>query len=273
MTFIDRIGYDAGATRLEDAIAFAAYHNIHYLDFSVDTGVNHLDRWTEDRVRTARALSERYQIALTVHTSSSVNTAEFAPCVSDAVDAYLRANIDLAARIAAHGVVVHGGMHFSSAVAERMAAARDRLRRAVAYAESRAVTLLFENLNREPDAAEVHYLGHNVDECRYFFDAIDSPNFGWAFTINHANLVPEGIPGFIAALDIARIGEVRLADNTGDVEIHLPPGQGTIDFPDTFRRLENAGYTGYYTMAFGTLDDKLAARQQFAAYNLTPADG
>ena len=272
MTLIDRIGYDAGAARVEDALAFAACHNIHYLDFSADTGVNHLDRWTDDRIRTVRALSERSQIALTVHTSSAVNVAEFAPCVSDAVDAYLRAHIDLAARIAAHGVVVHGGMHFSSAVAERMTAARDRLRRAVSYAETRAVTLLFENLNREPAAAEVHYLGHNVDECRYFFDAIDSPNFGWAFTVNHANLVPEGIPGFLAALDIARIGEVRLADNTGDVEIHLPPGQGNIDFPDTFRRLETAGYQGYYTMAFGTLDDKLAARQLFATYNIPPAN-
>ena len=272
MNFIDRIGYDAGATRLEDAIAFAADHNIHYLDFSADTGPNHIDRWPDDRRRAVRELTERHRIAITIHTSSSVNVAEFAPGVDRAVDAYLRANIDLARRLAAHGVVVHGGMHFSSAIAERMAAARDRLRRAVDYAERNAVTLFFENLNREPDAAEVHYLGHNVEECRYFFDAIDSPRFGWAFTVNHANLVPEGIPGFIAALDVARIGEVRLADNTGDVEIHLPPGQGNIDFPATFRQLETAGYRGYYTMAFGTLDDKLAARQLFATYGIGAAE-
>ena len=95
-------------------------------------------------------------------------------------------------RIAAHGVVVHAGMHFSAAVAERMAAARDRLLRAVDYAETGAVSLFFENLNREPDAAEVHYLGHTVDECRYFFDAILSERFRWAFTVNHA---PPGAGG------------------------------------------------------------------------------
>ena len=40
-----------------------------------------------------------------------------------------------------------------------------------------------------------------------------------------------------------------------------PPGQGNIDFPATFRRLESAGYDGYYTMTFGSIADQLAARE------------
>ena len=145
---------------------------------------------------------------------------------------------------------------------------RDRLLRAVDYAESSGVSLFFENLNWEPDNAEVHYLGHTVEECHYFFDAIPSDRFGWAFTVDHANLVSEGINGFIDSLDVGRIGEVRLADNTGEVEVHLLPGQGNIDFPGTFRRLEGSGYRGYYTMAFGSLDDKLAARELFRGYGI-----
>ena len=268
MDFIDRIGYDAGATPLEESLAVAAAHGFHYLDFSADTGPNRVDNWPDDRLRAARALMEDHRIAVTVHTSSAVNVAEFAPQVSDAVDAYLRSNIDLARRITAHGVVVHAGMHFSSALPERMAAARERLRRATDYAENSGVSLFFENLNWEPDAAEVHYLGHTVEECRYFFDAIASPRFGWAFTVNHAHLVPEGIGGFLDAFGVNRIGEVRLADNTGEVEVHLPPGQGNIDFGATFRRLESEGYGGYYTMAFGSLDDKLAARELFRGYGI-----
>ena len=61
---------------------------------------------------------------------------------------------------------------------------------------------------------------------------------------------------------------MRLADNTGEVEVHLLPGQGNIDFPATFRRLESDGYRGYYTMAFGSLDDKLAAREMFQGYGI-----
>ena len=82
MNFIRRIGYDASATPLEDALALAAQHGFHYLDFSADAGPNRLDHWPDHRLR------------------------------------------------------------------------------AVAYAETGAVSLFFENLNRAPDAAEVHYLGH-----------------------------------------------------------------------------------------------------------------
>ena len=100
-----------------------------------------------------------------------------------------------------------------------------------------------------------------VDECRYFCDAIPSALFRWAFTVNHAHLAPEGINGFIDAFGVARIGAVRLADSAGAVAVHLPPGPGNIDFPATFRRLESAGYDGYYTMAFGSIADQLAARE------------
>jgi hypothetical protein len=51
-------------------------------------------------------------------------------------------------------------------------------------------------------------------------------HLGWAFTVNHANLVPEGIDGFIDAFGVRRMGEVRLADNLGDKEVHLKPGEG-----------------------------------------------
>ena len=57
----------------------------------------------------------------------------------------------------------------------------------------------------------------------------------------------------------------RELDNTGEYEIHLAPGEGTIDFKTLFDRLESAGYTKHYTMAFGGDDTKLAARDRLAA--------
>ena len=54
-----------------------------------------------------------------------------------------------------------------------------------------------------------------------------------------------------------RLGEVRLADNNGEYELHMYPGAGIIDFADTFRRIEATGYAGHYTTAFGTIEDML----------------
>jgi sugar phosphate isomerase/epimerase len=263
MNLRDRIGYDAGGTRLEDALAWAAANALHYVDFNADRGPNRLDAWSDERIQAVCDTCARHDIHLGLHTASAVNVAELSPYVSDAVDAYLRANIDVAMRLGCEWLVVHGGYHFSSDIDARKVASLERLKRTVAYAEQARARLLLENLNFEPNDAEIHYLAHNVDECRYYFEAISSAHFGWAFTVNHANLVPEGIDGFIDAFGINRIGEVRLADNLGDKEVHLNPGEGNIDFASLFTRLESAGYQDHYMMAFGNQTDKLIARNFF----------
>jgi sugar phosphate isomerase/epimerase len=265
MSFRDRIGFDAGSTPLEEALAWAITHGFHYVDFNADRLPNRLDSWDEARVRAVRAQCERHDIQLGLHTLSGVNVAEFSPYVSDAVDAYLHANVDFAQRLGCGWIVVHAGYHFSSNVEARQAAALEHLQRAVRYAERAGARLLLENLNFEPDDAEVHYLAHTVEECRYYFNAIASAHFGWAFTVNHAHLVPEGIAGFLDAFGLARIGEVRLADNLGDKEVHLKPGEGNIDFTALLQRLESSGYQHHYMMAFGTQADLLAGRDYFVA--------
>ena len=266
MSLRDRIGFDAGSRELERALAWAVPHGFHFVDFNADTGPNHLDRWSAERVGALRDLCARHDIHLGLHTSSAVNVAEFSPHVATGVDDYLRANVDLAVRLGCEWVVVHAGFHFSSALEARKAASLERLKGLTAHAERVGARLVFENLNKEPERAEVHYLGHTVDECRPYFEQIQSEHFGWAFTVNHAHLVPEGIHGFLDAFGVSRIGEVRLADNTGEYEIHLAPGEGTIDFDGLFKRLEAGGYTGHYTMAFGTDEVKLAARDGLAPH-------
>ena len=72
--------------------------------------------------------------------------------------------------------------------------------------------------------------------------------------------MPDGIPGFLAAFGVGRIAQVRLTDNTGEYEVHLVPGQGTIDFPTLFRRLDALGYTGPFSLDFGTDEDKVQVR-------------
>ena len=177
-----------------------------------------------------------------------------APFVGDAVERYLEAYVETAPRLGAEWIVMHAGFHFSSDKERRMAAGLDRLKRIVGHAERHRALVLLENLNKEPDEAEVHYLAHTVEEWRYYFDAIRSSAFKLSFTVNHAHLVPEGIPGFVDAIDMSRVEEVRLADcfRNGH-EVHLKPGAGDIDFADMFRRTEGKGFSGHYTNAFGSL--------------------
>ncbi|HXP03184.1 MAG TPA: sugar phosphate isomerase/epimerase family protein [Stellaceae bacterium] len=267
MNLIDRIGIDVGRKlTLEDAVEWAAEHRVRYIDIQLDTGDNALGTISGIRGARVKEMCERYGIQLGLHTASAVNVAEYAPIVADAVEAYLKAYVDASVRLGAKWIVMHAGFHFTSDKPQRMQAGRERLKRIVAYAENKGALILLENLNKEPDSAEIHYLAHTAEEWRYYFDAIHSSAFKLSFTANHAHLVPEGIPGFIDAIDLSRVEEVRLADCfRNGFEEHLKPGAGDLDFGDMFRRLESGGFKGHYINAFGSLDDMLAARTYLVA--------
>ncbi len=262
-----RIGIDAGEKLpLEDAVAWAARHGVSIIDVQLDGGDNAFTRIDAARAGRIRDQCERNGIRLGLHTSSSVNVAELAPLVGDAVDAYLKAYADAASMLGAGWIVVHAGYHFSSNISGRMRSGLERLRRVIAYAETKNTRLLLENLNKEPPDAEVHYLAHTVDEWRWYYEKIQSSAFALSFTANHAHLVPEGVEGFLAAIPLDLVAEVRLADcfRNGKEE-HLLPGQGDFDFSKLFRALNARGYQGHYMNAFGSLDDMLSARTKFAA--------
>jgi sugar phosphate isomerase/epimerase len=267
MNLFDRIGIDVGRKLvLEDAIEWAAEHRVRFVDIQLDTGDNALGTISGVRGSRVKALCQQHGVTLGLHTASAVNVAEDAPYVGDAVEAYLKAYVDAAVRLGARWIVMHAGFHFTSDKAQRMQAGLERLQRVVAHAENKGALILLENLNKEPDDAEVHYLAHTVEEWRYYFDALDSSSFKLSFTANHAHLVPEGVDGFIDAIDLGRVGEVRLADCfRNGFEAHLQPGRGDLDFGALFRRLESGGFTGHYTNAFGSLDDMLAGRTYLVA--------
>ena len=264
MSLHDRIGVDIGRKLpLEDAVAWASAHAVRFVDVQLDAGANALGTIDEPRAAARRATCERHGIHLGLHTSSAVNVAEYAPYVGDAVEQYLTAYVDAAILLGAGWIVMHAGFHFTSDREQRIAAGRERLIRIVGYAEKKGAVVLLENLNKEPLEAEVHYLAHTVEEWRGYFERIQSPAFRLSFTVNHAHLVPEGVAGFIDALDFARVEEVRLADcfRNGH-EMHLKPGEGDLDFADMFRRIEGRGFRGHYMNAFGSLDDMLQGRDE-----------
>ena len=266
MALRDRIGIDVGRRlRIEEAIEWAAAHDVRYIDIQLDAAPNVLASFDDARAAGIRRACEQQGVHLGLHTSSAVNVAEYAPHVGEAVDRYLEAYVEVAPRLGAEWIVVHAGYHFTSDKEIRMAAGLARLSRMIDYAEKKKALLLLENLNKEPAEAEVHYLAHTVEEWRYYSERLQSPAFKLSFTVNHAHLVPEGVAGFVDALDMSRVEEVRLADCfRNGYEVHLKPGAGDLDFADMFRRIEDKGFTGHYTNAFGSLDDMLAGRDDLA---------
>ena len=262
MTLRERIGIDLSRNmRIEDGVEWAAKNGVRYLDIQLDNELNAITSFDAKRIEAVRSVREKHGIHIGLHTSSAVNVAEYAPHAAEGVEAYLKAYVDIYPKLGAEWIVVHAGYHFTKDKDVRMKAGLERLKRVVDYAEKKNVRLLLENLNKEPEKAEVHYLGHTLEEYRYYWGLLDSPSMRLSFTVNHAHLVPEGVAGFADAIDMSLVGEVRIADcwRNGH-EVHLKPGAGDVDFGDMFRRVEGAGFKGHYTNAFGSLEDRLNAR-------------
>jgi len=259
----ERIGIDLSRNmRIEDGVTWAAKNGVRYLDIQLDNETNAITTFDEKRIAAVRSLREKHDIHIGLHTSSAVNVAEYAPHAADGVEAYLRSYVDIYPRLGAEWIVVHAGYHFTKDKEVRMKAGLERLSRIADYAEKKNVRILLENLNKEPEDAEVHYLGHTLEEWRYYWPLLASSAFRLSFTVNHAHLVPDGVHGFTDELDFSHVGEVRLADcwRNGH-EVHLKPGAGDLDFGDMFRRVEGKGFKGHYTNAFGSLEDRLTARE------------
>jgi len=174
MSLHKRIGIDLGRkVSTEDGIAWAAANDVHHIDSQIDLAPNALATMLE-RAPAIRDAHESKGINLALHTLSGVNVAEISPYMSDAVDQYLRSYIDVAALAGASWIVVHGGYHFTDDYEVRRSASIERLKRAGDHAEKAGVTLLLENMNREPDQAEVKYLCSTLEECQYYFDKLES---------------------------------------------------------------------------------------------------
>ena len=247
---------------LEDGICWAGENGFGYVDFQADVSPNHLASFDNERVKRVRDLCDKHAVQIGVHSSSAINNAEYVPIMSEAVDRYLNANFDLAEKLGCGWFVGHGGYHFGD-LEKRRDVSISRMKRLLARAEKAEIPIYFENHNREPEHAEVHYLPYTVEETQWFFDAIQSPYFKWAFNVAHGHLVPEGWMGFLDAFGADNIGQVRINDNKGDYEVHLVPGEGTIDFEGLFEALNARGYEGWFSLGFGNDADKIRVKAWF----------
>src|SRR5262245_24737781 len=125
MDIRSRIGIDCGRQLpIEDAVAWAARHDIGYLEVEADHAPNALESFTPERCRSIREACAQHGIHLGLHTLSAVNVAETSPFVRDAADRYLEGYVDVAAGLGAEWIVVHAGFHFGADKTRRMEAGR-----------------------------------------------------------------------------------------------------------------------------------------------------
>lgn len=101
-------------------------------------------------------------------------------------------------------------------------------------------------------------------EVADFVRSFEDPFVQLCFDVNHSNL-GEDLADAVANCD-GVISDIHVSDNHGELEDHLPPGEGIIDLPAAMQALADAGYEGplnmeFHTPDYPTLEELVAARE------------
>ncbi len=105
------------------------------------------------------------------------------------------------------------------------------------YAGDYGVEILIENV-----PSPTPYLLVSLDDFR-LFDEEMTPRMDYVLDIGHSNLLGETL-GFIEEFG-PRIKHVHVSDNEGEIDSHLPIGDGTIDWEEFLGALKNMGFKGW----------------------------
>jgi sugar phosphate isomerase/epimerase len=146
----------------------------------------------------------------------------------------LKRVIDVAEVLPFSRMILHMGGTRETADPRKRDAAFSSLEHLTLHARHAGVTICVENTNTE--MGEPSYLRSFVDETRLTGLRIN-------FDIGHANLA-DGLEAERIAKSLEPVRElvisVHIHDNHGEKDEHLPPHDGSIDWPSTLKLLRSA---------------------------------
>ena len=199
-----------------------------------------MDPCTDQRIKKLR---DQAGVKYGLHSASFVNAAEIEPTVRKAVQRHLMDYVELAHQLEAEYVVLHFGYHFSLFMDYVFECLIRTYTPVVELAEKYKLPIGIENMNKIHAEAEIAYLGVTIEELARVFDAIPSKYFGLTLDIAHASLLPGGPESFMDAF-AGRIVSTHVSDNDLILDLHVPIGNGKIDFKRVFRNLMKIGFRG-----------------------------
>ncbi len=123
----------------------------------------------------------------------------------------------------------------------------DNLRFAAQALDKEGIRLLVEPINTQDIPG--FYLSRTADALR-LFDAANHPNIWLQYDVYHMQIMEGNLTRTIRT-HLKRIAHLQVADNPGRNE----PGTGEINYPNLFRFIDEAGYTGWIGCEYKPLKD------------------
>ncbi|MFJ6135265.1 sugar phosphate isomerase/epimerase family protein [Kitasatospora sp. NPDC092286] len=221
-----------------------------YIDASLLSDMPH--NWSESRARNLVAAAAEHGLAPLLHGNFRAPLASEIPEIQAASLQYLRREIDLAARLEATALIVHGGAFVEPrpTKAQRDAALErflSLLSVVVREAGERGVTVWLENLSYYPKYRPFSYVFTRESDFAAALAAI--PGIRFILDVGHANVNQSlAVPAFEQFA--SSIAALSLSNNSGDQDAHLALDEGTLSMraiTDTIRARDWKGIIAFET--------------------------
>lgn len=166
-----------------------------------------------------------------------VDLAETNPRLrQESVDDALRA-AEWAAALEAKVLVLHpGGLSDPNDFDRRVDGLCESLDRIMACVRGSGMGIGIENMPRGV------FPGSRMADLAMIVRRLGHPEIGLVLDTGHAHISADLRTETIAASDL--LVSTHVHDNDGRADSHLPPGEGSIDWPEWFETLEAIGYSG-----------------------------
>ncbi|MDA3823071.1 MAG: sugar phosphate isomerase/epimerase [Bacteroidales bacterium] len=109
-----------------------------------------------------------------------------------------------------------------------------------------------------------------INDALKMINELDVNDFGVLLDTGHCHVNGEKFEEVIPACSNYPL-HIHLDDNNGDIDAHLVPGEGTVDFTSLAKELNKIGYNGYMSAELGTkyiMDPNEACRQSLQEMRL-----
>ncbi|MFM7131495.1 MAG: sugar phosphate isomerase/epimerase family protein [bacterium] len=149
----------------------------------------------------------------------------------------VRRAADFAESLGAAVMVVHpGGLSAPDEMQKRKEVLAESLARLAGHLEGGRLRLGVENMPRGV------YPGSHMSDLKEIMESLGTSRLGLVLDTGHANITGGVVAETIAAGNWLLSTHVH--DNNGKSDTHLPPGQGTVDWAEWLKILDDTGYSG-----------------------------
>jgi len=209
-------------------------------------------------VRALRAWREERGVTYFIHTPvGKLSLGSLDPVVRQLSLQEVKRAIGLAAQVGAALITVHptpasGCAQVSDQTVERLE--QEALAEICAAAARYGVIIALENMPPGSIFAQRY-----SDFSGLLALLLEVVPLGITLDVGHAHLAQVSLPGIVHRLG-HRLCHIHVHDNDRSGDLHLPVGQGTVDWPDLMRALIQIGYQGFMELEFQGHEAHMASR-------------